>query len=161
MSTLLFPDIPARSLSGRAYQLPHDLEGRISVLIVAFRRWHQSDVDTWVPFLQNLALRSPDLAFYELATISRRYGLARRFIDGGMVAGIRNQEILERTLTTYIDLARLTEPLGIDDTESIQVYAIDANGVIRWHATGPLGPDTLADAGELARLLRVRIGEEP
>ena len=128
-------------------------------MIVAFRRWHQTDVDTWVPFLQNLALRSPDLRFYELATISRRYGLARRFIDGGMVAGIRNQEILERTLTTYIELGRLTEPLGIEDTEKIHVYALDGDGMIRWETSGPLGAETMADAGDLARLLRITVDE--
>lgn len=126
-------------------------------MIVAFRRWHQADVDTWVPFLENLSLRAPDLRFYELATISRRYNPARRFIDGGMVASIRNPTILDRTLTTYIDINRLVEPLAIDDTDVIHVYGLDEEGVIRWETAGALGPETMADAAELARQLRIEV----
>ena len=41
-----FPPLEARSLNGRAYRLPGDLEGENNVVIVGFEWWQQELIDS-------------------------------------------------------------------------------------------------------------------
>ena len=66
---------------------------------------------------------------------------ARPFIDGGMAAAIRNPVILQRTLTIYGDVNRVTRPLGIDDRSTITVLLVDRAGTVRWQAQGGHSPE--------------------
>ena len=141
-----FPDIAARDLQGKDVQLPAAFSGERNVVIVAFQRNHQTLVDSWVPWLEEQAASDPDLRFYELPTIGRLWAPARRFIDGGMAAAIREPVILQRTFTIYGDVNRLVQPLGIGSRSTIAVLLVDAKAMVQWHGSGPL---TEASAREL------------
>ena len=132
-----FPDIAARDLQGKDVDLPAGFSGERNVVIIAFQRNHQTLVDSWVPWLEEQAASDPDLRFYELPTIGRLWAPARRFIDGGMAAAIREPVILQRTLTIYGDINRLVQPLGIGNRSTIAVLLVDATGIVLWHGSGP------------------------
>ena len=131
-----FPDIQARSLEREHYDLPGDFEGRRNVAVVAFRREQQQVVDTWLPFLLALEAEQDDLRIYEIPTISRRWSPARRFIDGGMAVGIADREACARTLTSYTDVGRVQQALGLPDDTTIATVLTDRDGRITWMATG-------------------------
>ena len=152
----LFPDIAARDLQGKDVQLPAGFSGERNVVIIAFQRNHQSLVDSWVPWLEEQAAADTGLSFYELPTIGRMWAPARRFIDGGMAAAIREPVILQRTLTIYGDVTRLTRPLGIVDRSTISVLLVDATGSVRWQGSGAFDGET---ARELEVELKVARGE--
>jgi hypothetical protein len=133
-----FPDIAARDLQGRDVRLPEGFVGDRNVVIVAFQRNHQALVDSWVPWLEQQAASDPGLRFYELPTIGRLWAPARRFIDGGMAAAIREPVILQRTFTIYGDINRLVRPLGIRSQSTIAVLLVDAAGTVQWQGSGPL-----------------------
>src|SRR5512142_3000291 len=114
-----FPQLAARDLGGREVALPAGLPGEWNVVIVAFRRQQQELVDSWVPWLEDLAATTPGLRFAELPAIGLRWQPARPVIDGGMAAAIRDQQTRQRTLTVYTDLRRVTAPLGIGDQNTI------------------------------------------
>ena len=86
--TARFPKLHARNLEGAALELPEAFTGDPSVVIVAFERVQQEQVDTWIPWLRRLQARMPGVGVYEIPAIKRRWLPARRFIDGGMRAGI-------------------------------------------------------------------------
>jgi hypothetical protein len=146
----IFPDIAARDLQGRDLHLPAGFAGERNVVIIAFQRNHQSLVDSWVPWLEEQAASDTGLSFYELPTIGRLWAPARRFIDGGMAAAIREPVILQRTLTIYGDVTRLTRPLGIVDRSTISVLLVDAEGTVLWQRSG-------AFDGATARELEVEL----
>jgi hypothetical protein len=152
----IFPEIAARDLQGKDLRLPAGFAGERNVVIIAFQRNHQSLVDSWVPWLEEQAAADTGLSFYELPTIGRLWAPARRFIDGGMAAAIREPVILQRTLTIYGDVTRLTRPLGIDDRSTISVLLVDAAGVVGWQGSGAF--DT-ATARELEVELKAARGE--
>ena len=145
-----FPTIEARSLEGVNVHLPQAFTGERNVVIVAFQRQHQALVDSWVPWLEEQVNADPSLRFYELPVIGRMWAPARRFIDGGMAASIRVPEILQRTLTIYGDVNRITQPLGITDRSTITMLVVDGRGVVHWSATGGFTPPI---AGALANVL--------
>ncbi len=145
MTERSFPRIKARDLDGREVMLPTGLAGEWNVVIIAFRRQQQAMVDSWVPWLRDLAEATPGLGFAEVPAIGLAWQPARTAIDGGMAAAIADQQARRRTLTVYADLRRLTGPLGITDRNSIWLFVTDRDGQVRWHGSGGWDAATAAD----------------
>ncbi len=141
---IVFPRVRARSLAGLDVELPDAFVGTFNIVVVAFRRQHQSLVDSWLPWFEKVSSIDPGVHFYEVPTISRMWAPARRFIDGGMAASIHVPEVLQRTFTVYGDVNRITKPLGISDRSTIAIVCLEANGVVLWGGRGRFNP-TLAN----------------
>jgi hypothetical protein len=120
----VFPTIEATGLDGRGWRLPADLD-RTSVLILAFQRWQQTEVDGWIEELDALGCPHP---LFEVPTIGRRYRWVRSFIDGGMRAGIPDPVVRARTLTAYTDVGRVLQALGLRDDQHVVAVRVDPNG---------------------------------
>ena len=151
-----FPVLSARDLEGRDVTIPDAFEGARNVVLVAFQRNHQELVDSWVPWLERRAATDPGLRFYELPTIGRLWAPMRPLIDGGMAAAIREPVILQRTLTVYGDVRRITDPLGIDDRSTIAVFLVERGGTVRWRGTGGFDRDLAAGLDRALRSSRRR-----
>ncbi|NTU85081.1 MAG: hypothetical protein HGA45_37930 [Chloroflexales bacterium] len=145
-----FPTLGARSLSGRGYTLPSDLDGALTVLVLAFQPWHQALGASWLPFLEQQMDRHPALRAYVLVIVPSVYTLARPFIDGGMIGMIADPALHDQTVTVYTDVGQLTQALEIPTTDTITVLLLDQAGRVRWHGQG--GYDQLA-AADLAHAI--------
>lgn len=131
-----FPRVEGRNLEGERFVLPSDFKSPLNVVLVAFQREQQSDVDSWTPFLKALAARRRDLQVYELPTLGRRYRVMRSFIDGGMRRGIPDSAVRAATITLYIDKAPFRESLRLRDEDRIYVLLVDRTGRVFWRAEG-------------------------
>lgn len=131
-----FPPVSGRNLQREALELPRDLEGKLNVLLIAFQRWHQSLVDTWIPFLQQVEKKHPDLRYYELPTIQRLNPFSRVFINEGMRAGIPDPTARERTITLYLDKKAFREALNLPHEEDIYVLVVNRQGNVLWQTAG-------------------------
>ena len=134
-----FPSIPTRTLQGVDRQLPSDLPAARTLVIVAFQQRHQRDVDAWMAvaeehgWLTDLAepqSEPPAFAAIEVPCISGRWGPVRRFIDGGMTAGIRVPTVLARTWTAYTDVGRVQRALGVANSDDIWVGVVQPDGEV-------------------------------
>jgi hypothetical protein len=133
-----FPKIKAENLNKVEVEVPDQLEGDPRVLIVAFQQWHQRLVNSWVPFLSTLTEKFPRFDFYELPTIRKMNFVYRRFIDGGMRAGIPSMDTRRRTVTLYIDKDPFKEALEINSEETISLFLIDSKGEVLWREEGAI-----------------------
>jgi hypothetical protein len=143
VTTPAFPQLLARNLEGLEVELPAAFDGHLNVVAIAFRRDHQTLVDSWVPWFDQQAAIHPGLRFYEVPTIGRVWAPVRNFIDGAMASAIREPVILQRTLTVYGDVSRVTTPLGIEDRSTIAVVLVDHTGQVLWLGHGGFS-ETLA-----------------
>ncbi len=134
----MFPSVTGSNLNKEQKIVPQDLDGELNVVIVAYQQWHQRLVNSWVPFLQELDARYPEFEYYELPTIRRMNTIYRRFIDGGMRAGIPSTETRCRTITLYIDKKAFNDALGITSEENIHIFLIRRGGEILWRGEGPI-----------------------
>jgi hypothetical protein len=150
-SALHFPVVQGLSLTGRHVALPADFEGDLNVVLVAFKRHQQDDVDTWTPRLRELAAGRPGLRVYELPTLASSYRIMRPFIDGGMRGGIPDSAVRAATITLYISKGPYKAALRIPSEDDIHVFLVERGGRIRWRAVGPL---TAAAAAQLEAALR-------
>ena len=83
-----FPRLIASNLEKRTLTLPDDFEGSRNLLLVAFQREQQQQVDTWLREMRRFEKLDPEFRFYELPTIQSPNRLVRWFIDTGMRRGI-------------------------------------------------------------------------
>lgn len=132
-----FPEVEGSSLSGTSHRLPGTLAGDLNLLLIAFRQWQQTDVDTWVPVAEALGDGVPGFRAYELPVISRIYRPVSGFIDGGMRGGIPDPEVREATITLYIDRKQFLEDLRIPSVAAIVPMLVTPTGEILWRTTGP------------------------
>ncbi len=148
-----FPQVIGDNLSGEEKTIPNDLDGEINIVIIAFQRWQQAWVDSWVPTLEQLKSQYPFLEYYELPTLRRLNFLARRFIDGGMRAGIPSEATRRRTITLYIDKASFKNALSIENEDSIYLYVLRRDGEILFQTSGPY---SLESEEQLLELMKNR-----
>lgn len=154
------PTLQATNLEGDVLELPDAFAGDPSVVVVAFKRRQQEQVDTWIPWLRDLQERLPGLEVYEIPAIKRRWLPARRFIDGGMRAGIPDPHARRSTMTVYTDIGALLEALGLDSTASIAVFVVARGGTVGWCSRGAFRQQSADQVEHAIAAARASRGDE-
>jgi hypothetical protein len=116
-----------------------------NVVIIAFRREQQADVDSWLPFLREQKVVARGVRVYELPTLSRSYRWMRGFIDGGMARGIPEKATREVTITLYIDKTPFKNALAIPTEERIITLIVKRGGPVLWRADGKFSSGSGSD----------------
>lgn len=131
-----FPSVKASNLEKRNFNLPADFEGERNLLLVAFEREQQKDVDTWLREMKRFEELDPGFRYYELPTIQRPNALTRWFIDNGMRHGIPDRKARERTITLYLEKMPFLDALLITDQKKIYAFLVDREGNVLWSSEG-------------------------
>lgn len=146
-----FPEITSENLARETFDLPSDFEGDLNLCLIAFQRWHQPLINSWVPLARQLEETHAGFRYYEFPVIRDLNVLFRAFIDQGMRAGIPEPTARHKTITLYTDKAAFKQALEIDDEDEIHLRLVDREGTVHWHAAGALtkeAADGLAEAVE-------------
>jgi len=145
-----FPLVAGRSLLGIEIALPRDFPADRTLAIVAFQRWQQPRVDRWIaravaagipPTTRGWTGPTP-VAVVELPVLATRWRPVRRFIDGGMTAGIGDPDVLARTITVYTDVAAFRRSLAIPGSDDVHALVVARDGGILARSHGD--PDGVA-----------------
>lgn len=131
-----FPTVKASNLEKRNFTLPGDFEGERNLLLVAFERGQQKDVDTWLREMKRFEEIDPGLRYYELPTIQKPNAFTRWFIDTGMRHGISDRKARERTITLYLEKGPFLDSLLITDQKKIYAFLVDRTGKVLWRSEG-------------------------
>ena len=131
-----FPEVETSNLEGRKYSLPRDFESERNLVLIAFEREQQKDVDTWLHESTRFEQFDPALRIYELPTIARLDPFRRWFIDTGMRHGIPGRKARERTLTLYLDKNSFRQSLKIESEKQIYAMLVDRSGDVLWRSDG-------------------------
>lgn len=154
-----FPTTAGDNLNERRIEIPGGLDAAYNLLIVAFLREQQSDVDTWLPTAKQMAADHANFEYYELPTVANGGPLFKMFLDGGMRRGIPAFEARERTITLYLDTDKFRELAGIDGRDRIWAGLVDRQGRVYWSARGPADEAKLTELRAVVR--RVASPEAP
>ncbi len=136
-----FPTVTGENLEGTEMTLPRDFAGKLNLVLIAFEREQQEDVDTWTPTARGLAATQPGFASYELPVIEPKSGLVKFFINRGMRSGIPERAVREHTVTLYLDKGPFKRALGIASEAAITVLLVDDAGRTVWRTAGPATPE--------------------
>jgi hypothetical protein len=131
-----FPALQASNLNGQEMQLPSALAGDLNLVLIAFQRGQQKNVDTWLAHLPKIQQAHPKFAYYELPVISRLNAVTRWFIDNGMRSGIPDKAQRARTITLYIDKQPFRNALALPSEDRIYALLLNKQGEVVWRAEG-------------------------
>jgi hypothetical protein len=132
-----FPALESETLEKQAVQLPQDFQGQRNLLLIAFEREQQKDIDTWLTQMKRYENIDTGFRYYEIPTIEKINRLMRWFINTGMRHGIPDKKARERTVTLYIDKESFKKSLQIPDEKKIYAILVDRSGKVLWRAAGP------------------------
>jgi hypothetical protein len=136
-----FPVTEGVNLQRQRVLLPSGLQGDLNILIIAFQRWQQATIDSWVPFVEELEQTHSGMRYHELPTLERLDSLSRTLINEGMRAGIPDARSRQRTITLYVDRAAFRSALDLPDENTIYVLLVNRQGRVVWRAEGTLTGD--------------------
>ena len=139
-----FPSIKSQDLNGTAVNLPRDFRGKANLVIFAFKRRQQGQVDTWLPAAKKLSDRYKSFDYYELPAVGNRSRLMKSIIDNGMRSGIRDVDTRGRTITLYTPKKPLMEKLGMPHDRTIYALLLDSRNRVVWRADGTATADKIA-----------------
>ncbi len=139
-----FPAVTGRSLLGVQLALPGDFPAERTLAVVAFQQWHQARVDRWiaravdagVPPTPRAHTGVLPAAVVELPVLATAWRPVRRFIDGGMTAGIGDPDVLARTITIYTDVGRFQRALAIPGSDDVHALVVGRDGTILARGSG-------------------------
>jgi len=141
MKGIRFPTITASSLEGTKVTLPDAVQGMVALVVIAFERAAQSEIDSWVGPFESAFEHNPDVVVYEVPMIdSAVWRVMRGMIDAGMRAGIPQQRHAF-VLTYYGSSEAYREALGMDDRSRAYLFLLDREGTIRWNGSGYASPE--------------------
>jgi hypothetical protein len=136
-----FPSVTGTALTGAPVRFPEDLSGAPALLLCAYRRGTQADVDRWAAFATR---ELGGLAAYEVPIIpSRVWRPLQGWIDGGMRGGVPPGQ-WARVVTIYEDGAQARAFIGDGGGRRTQVVLLDAVGVVAFHDAGGFTSDAAA-----------------
>jgi hypothetical protein len=130
-----FPKLTASNLEKQTFSLPEDFAGDRNLLLIAFQREQQQNVDTWLRQMKRFEVSS-GFQYYELPTIDRLNPFFRWFINSGMRRGIPDRNARARTITLYLDKPSFRKALNLPDEKQIYAILVDRSGRVLWRAGG-------------------------
>ena len=137
-------------------QLPQDFRGERNLLLIAFEREQQKDIDTWLTQIKRYEEIDKEFRYYEIPTIEKMNRFMRWFINTGMRHGIPDKKARERTITLYIDKKPFKKSLQITEEKKIYAVVVDRSGTVLWRATGPYDE---ANGKNLKEFLEKSVGQ--
>jgi hypothetical protein len=122
-----FPVVAGTALSGENVRLPHDLLGAPALLLVAYRRGAQGDVDRWAALAHREA---PGLKVLEVPVIpALMWRPLQGWIDRGMRGGVPQPQ-WSHVVTVYEDGAALRDFVGDCGDPVAHATLLDAGGSV-------------------------------
>lgn len=133
------PRVELQPLSGPRVVLPDSNDGHGTIVVFAFRRQDQPEVDTWLRYLWQA--EAIGCRFYEVPMLGPKIpGLLQRVIVAGMQAGI------PRTLRPHVapyfgDVDGYAQALRVEDRNTIHLVVVDPDGSVILHLRGAADPE--------------------
>jgi len=148
---LKYPTLTTDSLAGTKVTLPDSAKGKVTLVVMSFKRDSQSQNDSWlVPFEKEFG-QQEGYFFYEVPMIRRRFVFMAPLIDSGMRAAIPNEKH-KNVITFYGNVDPYKQALKIEDIYLGYAYLLDREGIIRWQGQG------LAKAEDIKALIETAQG---
>ncbi len=140
-----FPVVSGRNINNRSFTLPNDFGGVYNLALMAFDRYQQAEVESWLGQLRSLESQYSQFKVYEVPTLPEFSFLQRVQLDFWMSAGIPDPVAREVTITLYTDVEGVTEALNIRDISVMNLVLVDREGVVYWQGQGRYSPELFQD----------------
>ncbi len=130
-----FPQITGIDLHGKKRELPQAFDKNLNLVVVAFKREQQANVDTWIKVADEIMAKNSEVGFFEVPLIYQLNPVSRSFVNNGMRRGVIEDKARQRTITVYTDREQFFKIMNMKE-EKIYLLVLDKNGKIKKQITG-------------------------
>ncbi|MCH2226946.1 MAG: hypothetical protein MK033_04155 [Candidatus Caenarcaniphilales bacterium] len=149
-----FPELKSKNLEGKEYLLPQDLETELSILVLAYKRDQQKDVDAWLSGIKEKEIDiCPVIRSYEVPVLKQFNTFIRFNIDNGMRYGIDDKSKREHVLSVYVDKESFNQALEIASEETVHTLLVRQSGEILWKESGTVDDEKLNELKDFLKFL--------
>lgn len=124
-----FPRVSGKDLNRKTWSAPADFPDDRTLVLIAFAREQQADIDTWTAGL-GLTEASNRLPWIEMPLINDPGLFVRWFINTGMRGGIPSKEARAHVWTAYTDKKAFMQACGMSSEKAIYALVVDRTGRI-------------------------------
>jgi len=123
------PIVTGKDLNHKPWTAPNDFPGTRTLVLLAFVREQQADVDTWTA---GLGLDKPNntIPWIEMPLINNPGMFMRWFINTGMRGGIPSEQARAHVWTVYTDKKAFMEASRLPSEKEIYALVVDRAGAI-------------------------------
>lgn len=136
MEKINFPKVSGKNLNRKKYNFPEEFPARRTLVLMAFYRRQQLDIDTWLPFADRVERECQEVAYVELPVVYKMNPVGQFMLNEGMRAGIPDQKARERTMTLYLNKVQFLDQLEIASEDEIQILLVGEDGSVLWRESG-------------------------
>jgi hypothetical protein len=137
----MFPALTTYNLSKTKLDLPSDFSGQLNLLLISFQPEQQSQIDTWMPFVQGLQHINFNFRWYRMPVSSNENFIFRWWENSSMRSDETDPETWPWIVPLYVDKNGFRRDLQIPNERQIAILLVNKQGRILWRAEGPLTPD--------------------
>ncbi|MBP9837346.1 MAG: hypothetical protein KBC84_01400 [Proteobacteria bacterium] len=139
-----FPELIGINLHGQEKKVPSELPGGKKLLIVAYQRAQQKDVDTWIDSIDKVQSKIKDLKFYEIPLIEKGSAFFRFYVNNGMRSGITDEIRRGEVITVYTEVDKFLPLVRQKNTDLIKTFLLNSEGKILSEVEGRFSENNLA-----------------
>lgn len=123
----VLPDLKAEDLNEQAYTLPSDLPADKTLLLIAYKREQQQDLNTWI---DDMGLKGSNTPWLELPVLEDYGSWFKWFVDNGMRRGIKSEFDRSKVVTVYTDKQAFNASMGIASEDTIYLVVVNRQGQV-------------------------------
>jgi len=136
------PALKGDLLSGKPGVLPDLAAGHTALITLGFTYDSRSQVEAWATKFRSRYGSRPDVTLFEVPMMGSAARLGRWFIDSGMRKNTP-PALHDYVMTVYGSNDDWKARVGFSARDDAYLVLIDATGVVRWLAHGPVGDSRL------------------
>lgn len=135
---LKMPSVISEDLNYKKITVPSDLPGKKTLVIIAFQRKQQKNVDSWT---QGMKLTKSLLPWVEMPVINDPGSIGRWFVNSGMRRGVTGTDSRAHVITVYTSKKKFLSALGITDETYVYALVVDRSGHVLAFIKGDYTPE--------------------
>ena len=136
----VFPDILSYRLDKAKVNLPHDLEGKLNLLLISFEPEQQKDIETWLPAAQALQHTDFNFRWYRLPVSGHENFIFRWWENSSMRSDETDPETWHWIIPLYVNKEEFRGALQIPNEREVVVLLVDKQGRVLWRNSGSMTP---------------------
>lgn len=134
---LIMPGTNGYNINSQEIIFPDDFETDYHLVVMPFDREQQVLAVTWLPLFQALVAEHDEIQLWSIAALPDLNPGVRLLVLGGISAAISDVSIRPQIGVLYLeDQATFLDALGVEGIEDIQVFILDADGVVYYRDSG-------------------------
>lgn len=143
------PSVESTTVTGQPFVVPTDFTADWNIVLLAFTREQQAEVDTWAELGVELEQRIANVRYYEIPVLPEMEPAMRKRVNMGMRIGLASNDVRTRAVTLFLEREPFLEPIGIESTETAHVLFVDREGQVYLRRAGPRSDEVEAELMQL------------